>query len=537
MSETAHRAGLREWMGLVVLALPALVIALDFTALHLAVPHLSADLQPTSTEMLWIVDIYGFMIAGLLVAMGTLGDRIGRRRLLLVGGAAFGAASALAAFSSSTEMLIAARALLGITGATLLPSTLSLISNMFRDPVQRRFAIAVWSANFMLGGAIGPLVGGALLEMFWWGSVFLPAVPVMLLLILFGPLVVPEFRSGSAGRVDLVGVALAMASILPVVYGIKELAKVGPAAAPLLSIAAGALIGWVFVRRQRRLTDPLLDLALFSHRGFSVSLGAQTAGLFVLAATQFFLMQYLQLVLGLSPLRAGLWTVPAMAAGVAATLLVPFLTRRVRPVRVITGAFALAVAGLLIIAAAGSSGPALAVIGFTVLSFAVNPAMVLTYDMIIDSAPPERAGTASGTAETGNELGIALGVAIAGSIGAAVYRRQLTGEALPADTPPEVAEAARGTLGSAVAAAEELPGQVGEQLFAVARDAFMQGMRLTTIVLAVLLAGVAITVAALLRGTGAAAADRDGIADGGSGEDDGHSGGTEFSASTKSGEL
>ncbi|MFD6948621.1 MFS transporter [Nocardiopsis sp. TSRI0078] len=505
MSEAAHRAGARQWAGLVVLSLPALVIALDFTVLHLAVPHLSADLQPTSTQMLWIVDIYGFMIAGLLIAMGTLGDRIGRRRLLLTGALAFGAASVLAALATSAEVLILARALLGVTGATLLPSTLSLISNMFRDPVQRRFAIAVWSANFMLGGALGPLVGGALLEAFWWGSVFLPAVPVMLILLVLGPLVVPEYRSAAAGRPDLASVVLAIASILPVVYGIKEAAKDGPTAASLLSIAAGALLGWVFVRRQRRLADPLLDLGLFSHRGFSVSLGAQTTGLFVLGAVQFFVMQYLQLVLGLSPLAAGLWTVPAMVAGVAANLLVPLLSRRMGPVRVITGAFALGVVGLVLIAAAGPLGLALTVAGFTLLNLALNPAMVLTYDMIISSAPPERAGTASGTAETGNELGIALGVAIAGSLGAAVYRRRLSGATLPEDTPPDAVEAARDTLGGAVAAAGDLAGPGGERLLTVAREAFVQGMQVTTVMLAVLLGAVTLTAALLLRGTAAGA--------------------------------
>ncbi|SFO95384.1 MFS transporter, DHA2 family, multidrug resistance protein [Amycolatopsis arida] len=501
MSETATRAGVREWVGLVVLALPALVIALDFTGLHLAVPHLSADLQPTSTQMLWIVDIYGFMIAGLLITMGTVGDRIGRRRLLLAGGAAFGAASVLAALSTSAPMLIAARALLGVTGATLLPSTLSLISTMFADATQRRLAIAVWSSSFMAGGAIGPLVGGALLEAYWWGAVFLPAVPVMALLVVLGPIVLPEFRSDSAGRADLISVVLAMAAILPVVYGIKELAQDGPAVLPLVTLVAGLLLGWAFVRRQRRLAHPLLDLALFTRRGFTVSLGAQVTALFVLAAVQFFLMQYLQLVLGLSPLRAGLWTVPAMAAGVAGTLLVPVVTRRVPPVRVITAGFALAVVGMLLVVV-GSPGLGLTITGFVVLNLALNPAMVLTYDLIINSAPSERVGTASGTAETGNELGIALGVAITGSIGAAVYRARVSADVLPADTPPAVADAARDTLGGAVAAAGELPAGVGEPLLAVTREAFLAGMQWASVALTVLLVGVTVAAAALLRGTG-----------------------------------
>ncbi|GAA1089615.1 MFS transporter [Nocardiopsis composta] len=497
--EGARRAGAREWGGLVLLALPALVIAMDFSVLHLAVPHLSADLDPTSTQMLWIVDVYGFLIAGLLVPMGTVGDRIGRRRLLLAGAAAFGAASVLAAMATGPEMLIAARALLGVTGATLLPSTMSLITTMFTDPGQRRLAIAVWSGGFMAGGVVGPLVGGVLLEYFWWGSVFLPALPVMIALIAFGPFLVPEYRSPSAGRVDAPSIALAMAAILPAVYGIKEIAKDGPGAVPLLALAAGAVLGWVFVRRQRRLTDPLLDLRLFAAREFSASLGAQTAGLFALGAVTFFTMQYLQMVIGLSPLAAGLWTVPGMLLGVAGNLLVPMLARRVAPGTVVTWAFAAAAGSMLLVAAAGTSGLALAVAGFTLLNLVLNPAMVLTYDLILTSAPPERAGAAAGAAETGNELGIALGVAITGSIGTAVYRRLLAGDALPDGVPPEAAASARDTLGGAVAAADGLPGATAEPLLAVAREAFVQGMQVATVLLAVLLAAVAATTGVLLR--------------------------------------
>lgn len=498
MPDPAPRAGAREWVGLVVLALPALVIAMEFTALHLAVPELSADLRPTSTEMLWIVDVYGFMIAGLLVAMGTLGDRIGRRRLLVTGGAAFGVASALAAFASTPEQLIAARALLGITGATLLPSTLALISTMFGDPAQRRTAIAAWSAGFLLGGAIGPLVGGVLLEAFWWGAVFLVAVPAMALLVLAGPRLLPEFRSDDAGRPDVVSVALAMGTILPVVYGLKELASHGAGPLPLAAIVGGLAVGRAFVARQRRLAQPLLDLSLFARRDFSVSLGAQATSLLVLGAMQFLLMQYLQLVLGQSALHAGLWTLPAMAAGVAGNLLVPALSRRVPPRRVIVGALLLATAGLALVAA-GSSGLAATVVGFGLLNLALNPAMVLTYDLIVGSAPPAKVGTASGAAETGNELGIAFGVALGGSIAAAVYRAQLTPDALPEGLDPAAASAARDTLGGAVASAEDLPGTAAAQLLDAARDAFLQGMRLTVVLLALLLAAVAALVAVLLR--------------------------------------
>jgi DHA2 family multidrug resistance protein-like MFS transporter len=499
VSETGVRAGAREWAGLAVLALPALVIALDFSALHLAAPHLSADLAPTGTQLLWVIDVYGFMIAGLLIPMGTLGDRIGRRRLLLFGGAAFGAASLLAAFAPSAELLIAARALLGVTGATLMPSTLSLITTMFRDPVQRRLAIAVWSTSFMLGGAVGPLVGGALLEAFWWGAVFLPAVPVMLVLVVLGPFLIPEYRSDDAGRTDPLSVLLAMAALLPAVYGLKELAVSGAAAVPLGALALGGAAGWLFVRRQRRLAAPLLDLSLFAARGFSVSLGAQAMALFVLAAVQFFFLQYLQLVLGLSPLVAGAWTVPAMVAGIAANLLVPALARRFGPVAVITGALVAGAVGMVPVAAAGSVGPLAAAAGFVVVNLALNPAMVLTYDLVLASAPEERAGTASGTAETGNELGIALGVAIAGSAGAAVYRARMDGGALPEGIAGEAARAARETLGGAVAAAGDLPAGPAADLLAAARGAFLAGMAATAWGLAVVLVGLAVAVAVLLR--------------------------------------
>ncbi|MPZ29196.1 MAG: MFS transporter, partial [Micromonosporaceae bacterium] len=434
LSTVQLRAGPREWVGLVVLALPAMLIAADLTVLHLAVPQLGAALSPSTTQLLWIVDIYGFGVAGLLITMGTLGDRIGRRRLLLIGSAAFGAASVLAAYATSAELLIGARALLGVTGATLLPSTLSLITNMFRDDKQRRIAIAVWSTSFLLGGAVGPLVGGLMLEHFWWGSIFLLAVPIMLVLLVAGPLVLPESREPGARGVDPASVVLLMAAILSAVYGIKELASGASAGIPLLMVGAGAGLGWWFVRRQRRLANPVLDLTLFARRRFSVSLGAQFLSLFALAAIQFLVMQYLQLVLGLSALEAGLWILPAMAAGVVGNLLAPALARALSQTWAIVAGLLVGVAGAVMITQAGAgagAGLTTVVVGFALLSLGLNPVLVLAYDLILGSVPAARAGTAAGTAETGNELGIALGVATAGSIGAAIYRRRVTGDTLP----------------------------------------------------------------------------------------------------------
>jgi MFS transporter, DHA2 family, multidrug resistance protein len=495
----APRAGRREWIGLAVIALPCLLYSMDLTVLELAVPKLSADLKPTSSQLLWIMDIYGFLLAGCLITMGTLGDRIGRRRLLLIGAAAFGVASVLAAFSRSAEMLIATRALLGIAGATLAPSTLSLIRNMFLDSDQRTFAIGVWATSFSAGAAIGPLAGGFLLEHFWWGSVFLLAVPVMALLLVLGPLLLPEFRDPQAGRLDLTSAALSLAAVLAVIYGLKQVAQDGLEWLPVLSVAAGVAAGAAFARRQRELADPLIDLGLFRAPAFSASLAAFMLSIFVIAGIFLFLAQYLQLVLGLSPLQAGLWTVPSAGGLIAGSMLAPLIVRRVRPAFVMAGGLALSAVGFgMLIQVNAASGLAILVIGSVVFSLGVAPVGTLASDIIVGSAPPERAGAASGISETSAELGGALGIAVLGSVGTAVYRSEVTG-AVPADVPPAAAEAARDTLGGAVAAAEELPDPLGAELLDAAREAFTQALQLTAITSAAIVVGVAILAAVVLR--------------------------------------
>ena len=275
-ADSAPRAGRREWVGLAVLALACVVYAMDLTVLELAVPALSADLGPSGSQLLWIGDIYGFFVAGLLITMGTLGDRIGRRRLLLIGAAAFGVASVLVSFSTSAEMLIATRALLGVAGATVAPSTLALISNMFLDPQQRTVAIGVWVSSFSSGAVIGPLAGGVMLEFFWWGSVFLLGVPVMALLLVLGPMLLPEFRDPEAGRLDLTSAAMSLVGVLAVIYGLKQIAVDGLERLPAMSIAGGLGVGVLFLLRQRTLTNPLLDLRLFQLPAFGASLATHT---------------------------------------------------------------------------------------------------------------------------------------------------------------------------------------------------------------------------------------------------------------------
>jgi DHA2 family multidrug resistance protein-like MFS transporter len=494
-----RQAGRREWISLAVLTLPCLLYAMDLTVLNLAVPHLSQDLRPSSTQLLWIVDIYGFMAAGSLVTMGTLGDRIGRRRLLLIGAAAFGVTSLLAAWSTSAAMLIAARALLGLAGATVAPSTLSLIRNMFGDPRQRTVAISVWITSFSVGGAIGPLLGGLLLEWFWWGSVFLLAVPVMALLLVLGPLLLPEFRDPQAGRLDLASAALSVAAVLAVIYGLKQLSRDGLGWPPALSVVAGLAAGVVFVRRQHRLADPLLDLRLFRSAAFTAALTTNLLSFFVGFGTLLFIAQYLQLVLGLSPLAAGLWMLPSSAGFVLGSTLTPVLARRVRPAFVMAAGMTLAAVGLgLFTQLHSATGLGVLVTGSVVFSLALAPVDTLATDLVVGAAPPERAGAASALSETAAEFGGALGIAILGVIGTRIYRSQLTG-ALPAGILPGTTAAARDTLGGAVAAALRLPGQPGQVLVRAARQAFTQGLHVAFAISAAAVLGAAVLAAIQLR--------------------------------------
>ncbi len=488
----------REWIGLGVIAFPCLLYSMDLSVLNLAVPALSRDLRPSASQLLWIIDIYGFLVAGSLITMGTLGDRIGRRRLLMIGAAAFGVTSVIAAFSRSAEMLIAARALLGLAGATLAPSTLSLIRNMFHDPRERTVAISVWITSYSVGGAIGPLLGGVMLEHFWWGSVFLLAVPVMVLLLAVGPRLLPEFRDESAGRLDLVSAGMSLSSVLLVIYGLKKIAEDGWALMPAAAIAAGIAIGVVFVRRQRGLADPLIDLDLFRSPAIAGALVTYTLSLFVAFAAWIFIAQYLQLVLGLTPLQAGLWTLPWSLGFVAGSLWTPKLVRRYPRQLVMAAGMVMASAGFVVLTRVGASSGLGAMVTASVLfSVGLGPAVTLVTDIVLGAAPPERAGAASALSETSAELGGALGIAILGSVGVAVYRGAMA-LAVPSGVPPEAAVTARSTLGGAVAAAAKLPEAVAAPLLSSAREAFTVGFQRASWISAVVCAGLAILVWRLL---------------------------------------
>ncbi|MEQ3552847.1 MFS transporter [Pseudonocardia nematodicida] len=502
------RAGAREWAGLGVLALPTVLLGLDVTVMYLAIPVLSADLNPSSIETLWIMDAYGFLIAGLLITMGTLGDRIGRRRLLMIGAAAFGAASVAAAFSTSAAMLIAARAALGVAGATLMPSTLALISNMFADVRQRALAFGVWATMFALGMAAGPLVGGLLLERFWWGSAFLIALPVVALVLIAAPAMLPEYRDARSGRIDLVSVVLSLAAILPVIYAIKHGAAEGVDAISVASLLAGLAFGVAFVRRQRRLTDPLLDLRLFSAPAFSSALAILLVGLIGVGGAMFLVTLHLQLVEQLSPLHAGLWMGPPALMMFVAAIGAPVLARWVRPGMIVAGTLALSAIGYILLRSVDGPGSiGMVVAGFGLVYLGLGAIAALGTDLVVGGAPPEKAGSASAMSETVQELGLAVGVAVLGSMAGAVYRSQVV---TPAGLSEPLAGALRESMSGASTVAVHLPPGVLEQAMA----AQVAGLQVTATVSAVAILALAVLSAIVLRHIGRIGEDD------GNGEDD-----------------
>jgi MFS transporter, DHA2 family, multidrug resistance protein len=505
------RATRREWVGLAVLTLAALVYAMDLTVLNLAIPRISAELQPTSAQLLWIIDIYGFLVAGLLITMGTLGDRIGRRKLLLGGAAGFAVASLLAAFSTSPEMLIASRAVMGVAGATIAPSTLSLIFTMFIDPKQRTTAIGFWIAAYSAGGAIGPVLGGLLLEFFWWGSVFLIGVPVMGVLLILGPRTLPEYKDPNARRLDLLSAAMSLLAILAVVFGLKEIAQDGIAPLPVLSIIAGLLLGAAFVRRQLHLASPIIDVRLFRIRAFSASLVSYLLGIFVVVGYFLFIAQYLQLVLGLSPIEAALWSLPSAVGFIVGSVMAPKIIHRFPPAVIMGTGMAIAAGGTALLVGLGldrGTGIALIVLASIVISLGLAPVITLATELIVGSAPPEQAGAATGMSETSGELGGALGIAILGSIGTAVYRTEVADQ-LPTGIPVEAVDSARDTLGGALAIAQTLPAELGAALVVAAQTAFIDAIHFVAVVSSIGAIVTAIIATAALRGVPARAEPAD----------------------------
>ncbi|MGP3945366.1 MFS transporter [Streptomyces sp. 6N106] len=499
-TSTGPRAGRKEWTAFVVLMLPLLLVSMDVSVLYFAVPAISRELHPSSTQQLWIFDIYAFALAGLLITMGALGDRFGRRKLLLFGAAAFGAASVAAAYAQSAEMLIAARAVLGIGGATLMPSTMALIRNLFLDEKQRATAIAIWSSAMAGGIALGSVLSGVMIEHFWWGSVFLINVPAMVLLLALVPLLVPEFKDPKPGAFDLPSVPLSLAAVLPVIYGLKKMAADnGVSPIPLLCIVAGLAIGAVFLRRQRTRRDAMISPELFHHRGFGPSIALNTLATFAMMGSAYFTTQYLQSVLGKGPLEAALWSLaPSVCVGIAGPAAAAAVQRGANRAHVIGAGFVTGALGYGILALAGPDALWTVLIGAAVLASGIVMVMSLVTDMAIGTVPPKRAGSAAALLETGQEFGGAMGMAVLGSVGTAVYRSDVK-DSLAGGLSDGALDQVHETLGAAVAVAGKLKGRTGEQMLDAAREAFTHGMRIACGAGAVVLVAAAVLALVTLR--------------------------------------
>ncbi|ALG09212.1 MFS transporter [Kibdelosporangium phytohabitans] len=480
----------KEWAGLAVLALPTALLGLDVTVLYLTMPSLAADLDPTGTEVLWIMDAYGFLIAGFLITMGTLGDRIGRRRLLMIGSACFGAVSVVAAFAPNAEVLIGARAALGIAAATLMPSTLALISTMVPDPARRAVAIGGWVTAFALGMAAGPVVGGLLVEHFWWGAAFLVAIPIVVVVLLAGPKVLPEHQAPRSGRIDMVSVVLSLLALLPVIYAVKHVAEAGVGLSTVVPLVAGVGFGVLFVRRQRGQDDPLLDIRLFSGRTFSAALGVMVVGLTGVGGVMLLVTQYLQQIAALPPLRAGAWMGPPALAMFAAAIATPLIARRIRPAYVAGAVLAVSTVGYaLLVTVDGTDDVVPVVAGFALVYLSLGTIAALGTDLVVGAVPPARAGAASALSETVQELGLALGVAVLGSIAAATYRAQV-----PADAAGPVRDSLAGALSNA--------GSVPETVIQQAKDAAISGLNVAALVAGIGVLVLAVLAAVVLRHVG-----------------------------------
>ncbi|WP_454299707.1 MFS transporter [Salana multivorans] len=460
VSTPAPRAGAKQWWGLAVLVTPSTLLFMMLTILFVAAPSMAQDLNPTGTQLLWILDIYGFVMAGFLVAMGVLGDRVGKRLLMVIGAIVFAVISVVASLTTDPSLMIAWRALLGLGAAMMVPSTLGLIFVLFADARQRGVAIGVWAGGISAGVALGPLLSGLLLEVFGWQATFLVAVPIMALVAIGAPLLLPEHRDTTA-RIDLFSALLLVAGLLAIIYAIKRFAAQEPAGPSIGLIAAGVLIGLWFVIRQLRAERPLLDVRLFANRTVSGALAVFLLAAAALGGIYSLFTQYLQQVQGLSPLEAGFAILPAAAVLIVVSTLSPVFARRFRPGNVIAIGLLTQVIGYILFTQLDPGTGLALVIGSFVLTYpGVAPAMALTTDLVVGSVPPEKAGGASGLATTANDLGISLGIAVIGSIGIATYRSQIT-QLLPGGLPADATAAASRSIDGALTAAAELPGALG----------------------------------------------------------------------------
>lgn len=494
---TASTSARLRWVALAVLMLPVLLVAIDNTVLAFAVPMISEALRPTGVELLWIVDVYPLVLAGLLVPMGSLGDRFGRRRMLLIGATGFAVISAIAAFVPTAGALIAARAAMGFFGAMLMPATLSLIRNIFIDAQERRIAIAIWAAGFSGGAALGPIVGGFLLEHFWWGSVFLLAIPLLLPLLVAGLKLLPESKDPNPGPIDPLSIVLVLAAMTALVWSIKSVAVHGFTTTVTATVLLALVAGTWFVRRQLNRATPMLDVRLFANPVFSGSVAANLLSVFSLVGFLFFVSQHLQLVSGKTPVEAGLVLLPGLAVTVIAGLLVVKVVRRVRPGTVVVAGLLLNAVGYSLVMVSGETGSDLGLlIAFALLGAGVGAAETISNDLILSSVPAEKAGAASAISETAYEVGSVLGTAVLGGLLTAIYRG---GVELPTSLTAEQAATAGETLGGATDVARSLPAEAAAELLESARAAFDSGVVVTSAIGVALMIGAAVLAGVTLR--------------------------------------
>ncbi|MFE3254021.1 MFS transporter [Streptomyces sp. NPDC059209] len=482
----------RRWSLLTVVSAGLLLITLDNSILYAALPTLVEDLGASSSESLWIINAYPVVMAGLLLGSGTLGDRVGHRRMFLIGLAVFGAASVAAAFSSGPEALIAARGLLAVGAASMMPATLALIRVTFDDERERNIAIAVWGSLAVVGSALGPIIGGLLLRSFWWGSVFIVNVPVVVAAIVATVILAPPNDADSSKRWDLLSSLLALVALVGLVLAIKEAAKTDPSPSVIaLAVMAAALGGRAFARRQRRLPHPLLDFTIFRNRAFLAGVLAAGFSMFAIAGIQLITTQRFQLVEGFTPLRAGL-LVAAVALGALPTAMAGgAVLHRVGLLPIIAGGLALSTIGAVLILLNFDTSTALLVTGLTVTGAGLGAAMSVASSAIMGNVPARRAGMASSVEEVSYEFGSLIAVALLGSLLTAVYTATV-------DLPAGVPDTARDSLDSALAVARQGT-EADAALITAASEAFDGAYAAATVVVVAVLTVGALVTGLLLR--------------------------------------
>ncbi|WP_208589659.1 MFS transporter [Gracilibacillus suaedae] len=486
----SSQATWREWSGLIVLMLPLFMLATDISVLYLAMPSISADLIPSSSQMLWILHIGEFLSISFVLTMGRLADRIGRRKLLIFGVSIYGIGSAFAAFALNPEMLIALRALLGIATATVMPASMALLRNMFVDQKQFSFAIALYISTFSAGSALGPPLGGFLVEYFWWGAAFLANIPFAALFLMFSWLL-PTYRDRQAKNPDHVSVAFSLVSILGVIYGFQQIAENGIATTYIVSIAVGMIFGWLFIKRQQQLTDPLLDLNLFKFKTLSISLLAMLLIVLTFTAPDMLFAQYLQGVTGFSTAIAGLLLIFPALTSVIGTMIAPVLTKFFQVYIAMTLGVLVAIGGACIVIIGSSiSNVPLLLTGVSLIGLGGGPIMTLGSDLIVSSAPMKRTSSASALTDVATGFGSGISIALLGSIATIIYRFSLN-RAETDGVPSEAMNIASENIGSAMGIADSLPTETGMHLLHLAQNSFTLGMQVVyaiTIVLMILTA-------------------------------------------------